>query len=283
MIPPPACAPWSRSTNWLDAQLGRVDLAVVDASYHLGDPARAREEYLAAHIPGAVFFEIDAIADRTTDLPHMLPDAETFSRAIETLGISDGDTIVVYDGKGLFSAPRVWWTFRVLGAERVFILEGGLPAWRAAGYPLEAGVVERPAGSFHAKLDAAAVASREDVRRALGDRSAQVVDARSADRFAGRAPEPRPGIRSGHMPGAFNVPFSELIQDGRLAPAPVLVRAFEQAGVDIDRPIIASCGSGMTAVVLAVALEALGKPLPRIYDGSWTEWASYQGSEIEPL
>ena len=190
------------------------------------------------------------------------------------LGISEKDTIVVYDGTGLYSAPRVWWTFRIFGARNVYILDGGLPAWKAEGRPTEAGTVKRPKKTFNAEMDTGAVAMLSDVQMALNDESAQVVDARSAGRFAGREPEPRAGLRSGHMPGAFSVPFTEIVENGRLASPERIAQAFKKAGVDIDQPVITSCGSGVTAAILTFGLEALGKKPGRVYDGSWSEWAA---------
>ena len=208
---------WLKSTEWLAAEIGKPDVVVVDGSFYLAPQKRdAKAEYLAGHIPGAVFFDINAIADKSTDLPHMLPGPTQFGEAAGALGIADTDTIVVYDGSGLYSAPRVWWTFRIFGAKNVFILDGGLPAWKAEGRKTEAGEVKRPARKFNAIMDTGAVAMVSDVQMALNDDSAQVVDARSAGRFAGREPEPRAGLRSGHMPGAFNVPFTEIVENGRL-------------------------------------------------------------------
>jgi thiosulfate/3-mercaptopyruvate sulfurtransferase len=270
------------TTQWLADHLDAPDIVVVDGSYYLATMKRnAREEYLAAHIPGAVFFDIDGISDHTSDLPHMLPRPEAFASAMRGLGIGDGQTIVVYDGVGLYGAARVWWTFRVFGAKDVLILDGGFPKWKAEGRPIDFGEVKRLPRHFTARMDHAAVAGLADVQKALASGSAQVVDARAAERFRGQAPEPRPHLRSGRMPGSLNVPYQGLIEDGRLAPPERLAAAFAAGGVDTGKPIITSCGSGVTAAILTFALDALGKEQGSVYDGSWSEWGARHDLPIE--
>jgi len=261
------------STDWLAARLASPSLRIIDATWYLPDEGRTGlESYESAHIPGAVFFDIDAIADRDTDLPHMLPKPAAFAAALGWLGVGDEDQIVVYDAQGLFSAARVWWMLRAMG-HSARVLDGGLKAWLAEERPVESGPAAPAQRRFSAKPQPALAASADQTRLALEDPAMQVLDARSPARFRGEAPEPRPGLRSGHMPGAKNLPWSSLVRpDGRLAEPDDLRRLFADAGADPAKSTITTCGSGVTAAILALALARLGREDVALYDGSWAEW-----------
>jgi thiosulfate/3-mercaptopyruvate sulfurtransferase len=270
------------SPAWLKEHLSDSDVIVLDATLPavgVTPVVDVHALYLEAHIPGAVFFDIEALSDHQTSLPHMLPSPDVFARRMSELGVSSAAHLIVYEQQPVFSAPRAWWTLRTFGAMRVSILDGGLPAWIASGSTTEAGLVNRPSAKFDAVLDPAAVKDLAAIKDLLANR-AQVVDARSAARFNGTAPEPRPGLRSGHMPGAISLPFGELVQDGRLRSANELRSIFEQRGLDLDKPITTTCGSGVTAAVLALGLDLAGAEQVSLYDGSWAEYASQPDAEI---
>ncbi len=263
------------SREWLKERLEKPGLAVVDASWYLPAAGRdGRAEYAAGHIPGAVFFDQDEIADKASGLPHTLPSPELFARHVGAMGISAADTVVVYDGPGLFSAPRVWWMFRVMGVKQVFVLDGGLDGWKKAGFPVTDEPTKIAPTLFTPAFDAHAVVGLDEMRAIVDERRAQVADARAAGRFAGRDAEPRPGMRAGHMPGARNVPIGTLAENGELKDLDSLRGVFAAAGVDLARPVVTSCGSGVTAAAIMLALASLGHEDNRLYDGSWSEWGS---------
>jgi thiosulfate/3-mercaptopyruvate sulfurtransferase len=275
---------WLVETDWLASHLDTPGLVILDGSMHLPTAKRdARAEYLVEHIPGALFFDIDDIADEKSPLPHMLPSSTKFASRIKKMGIGDGMHVVAYDSEGLYSAARVWWMFRAMGHEQVQVLNGGLKKWKAEGHPLEDGPPHRRTERhFTPRLNAGLVRDVGDVKALISSRAAQIVDARAAARFEGTAPEPRQGLRSGHIPGSRNVPFAALLNpDGTLRPAAELQAIFAKAGVDPGKPVVASCGSGVTAGVIALALALLGRADAAVYDGSWTEWGSDPALPIE--
>jgi thiosulfate/3-mercaptopyruvate sulfurtransferase len=243
----------------------------------------AKAEFLAGHIPGAVYFDIDAISDRTSPLPHMLPSPEQFSAQVRKLGLGDGNRIVVYDGIGLFSAARVWWMLRVFGHEDVAVLDGGLPKWKAENRPLEQGTPAPRERHFTARVNSLLVRDLDDVRHNIETGREQVLDARAKGRFLGRDPEPRQGLRAGHIPGSSNLPFGDLLDPdtGTMLPADVLRARFVAAGIDLGRPIVTSCGSGVSACALALGLHLLGARQVAVYDGSWTEWGGRSDTLVE--
>jgi thiosulfate/3-mercaptopyruvate sulfurtransferase len=263
------------TTAELAAELGDANLGVIDASWHLPNSGRTgAAEFRLKHIPDAVFFDIDLIADHDQDLPHMLPKPDTLAQAMSALGLGDGMRFVVYDALGLYAAARVWWTLRAYGVEDVRILEGGLPKWIKEGRRLETGDAHLKPRAFTPRLEDKFVASIDEVRAALASGSAQVVDARPAERFRGAAPEPRPGVKSGRMPGSLNLPFVDIIDHGALKAPDALKAVFTEHRIDLEKPIITTCGSGVTAAILALAVEEAGGEVEGLYDGSWAEWGS---------
>lgn len=270
------------STAWLAERLGSGEVQVVDATWFMPPDERSGlTEHARARIPGAVFFDIDGIADHASGLPHMLPSPAAFAEAAGLLGLRRAQHQVVYDAHGIFSAPRVWWTLRVMGFPEVSVLDGGLKAWRAEGRPLDDGPGLADPAPLAPAFDAGLVRDLDTVLQTLASGSAQVVDARAAARFRGEAPEPRAGLRAGHMPGALNAPWGELVaDDGTLKPPAALAQAFARAGVDLARPIVTTCGSGVSAALLALALAVLGREDVAVYDGSWTEWGGRSDTPV---
>lgn len=269
--------------DWLEQRLGQPGLRVVDASWYL--PAQQRDpaaEFAVARIPGAVRFDLDAVVDPASSLPHTLPSPALFAEMAGALGISQDDTIIVYDGPGMFSAPRVWWMLRIFGAKNSFVLNGGFDQWRSEGRPVDTGAARAPEPvAFQPALNKLAVVSFEEMSAIVSSGEVQVADARGAGRFAGTEPEPRPGMRSGHMPGARNVPFSLLSAGGKLKPLSALRSVLESAGVDLAKPVVTTCGSGVTAAVITLALQSIGHRYNMLYDGSWAEWGGRADTPVE--
>jgi len=263
------------SPDWLEQRLGDLSVKIVDASWYL--PAQNRDpkaEYAVAHIPGAVFFDQDTIADLTSGLPHTLPTPAFFAKAAGDLGISETDTIVVYDGPGIFTAPRVWWSLRTMGAKNVFVLDGGMDGWKAEGRPVTKDVPSPTPTIFTPCFDPAAVTSFTEMTAIVASGDRQIADARGAGRFTGEEAEPRAGMRSGHMPGARSLPSGVFSQGGKLKSLEALRSTIEAAGIDLSRPVVTTCGSGVTAAIITLALQSLGHTNNTLYDGSWSEWGS---------
>ena len=276
-------SPFVVSFEWLAQSLGQPDLKIVDASWYL--PAQNRDgaaEYAASRIPGAVFFNQDEVVDPASDLPHTIAGEADFARSAGALGLAETDTIVVYDGPGMFTAPRVWWLLRLFGAANTYVLEGGFDAWKAQGLPLETGTPATPSPArFNAAVNSGAITSFEQMRSIVESRASQIADARGPGRFTGVEPEPRPGMRSGHMPGARNIPFASLSEGGKLKPLGELRSVLENAGLDLEKPVVTTCGSGVTAAVISLALQSIGHRDNTLYDGSWSEWGGRDDTPID--
>jgi thiosulfate/3-mercaptopyruvate sulfurtransferase len=274
-------SPFVVTSDWVEKNLGAPAFRIVDASWYL--PAQNRigaEEYAAGHIPGAVFFDQDAIADHSTGLPHTVPSPAQFADAVGKMGISADDEIVVYDGPGFFSAPRVWWLFRLMGAEKVYVLDGGMDGWKAEGRPLETDLPEPAPAVFTVKYQGRMITSLASMRGIVDAGLRQIADARSPGRFAAVDPEPRAGLRGGHMPGARNLPAGVFAEGGRFKNLDALRAEFDKAGIDLARPVTTSCGSGVTAAVISLALASVGHADHTLYDGSWSEWGSLSDTPI---
>ena len=284
MIPSPADDPKTLvSTDWLERHLKDPDLRVLDASWYLPTSGRdAKAEYAAAHIPGARFFDIDEISDHRSDLPHMAPPPEKFVARMRAMGVGDGHQVVVYDGAGLFSAARVWWLFRLMGKTDIAVLDGGLPKWQAEGREIEDMPPIVRDRHITVSRQNTLVKDVTQVAHASKLAEAEILDARAPERFRGEAPEPRPGLRAGHIPGSKNIPFATLLNPNGTMKAPEGLRAvFEGAGVNLSKPAITTCGSGVTAAIVSLALERIGHRDHALYDGSWSEWGMYDDLKVE--
>ena len=270
------------SADWLEERLGQENLRIVDASWYLPAQGRdARAEYEAGHIPGAVFFDQDAVVEPGADLPHTLPSPDVFAEHASALGISDTDTIVVCDGPGMFTSPRVWWMFRIMGANNVFVLDDGIDTWKHDGRPVSTEPPSIREGAFNPTFDEKAVILLAEMREVVAGATSQIADARGGGRFTGEEAEPRPGMRSGHMPGAQSVPVFSLSENGRLKSLDALRATLEEAGIDPQGPVVTTCGSGVTAAVITLALASLGNDKTRLYDGSWSEWGARDDTPVE--
>ncbi|MDJ0929721.1 3-mercaptopyruvate sulfurtransferase [Breoghania sp.] len=271
------------TTEWLQDHLDAPDVVILDGSWYMpADNRDPRKEHFEAHIPGSLYFDIDAIADTTSDLPHMLPTPDAFSSMMRKMGIGDGQTVVVYDGTGLYSGARVWWTFKVMGVDHVYVLEGGLPKWKTEVRSIVSGPVSRPECHFTARFNHARVRDIDDMRQASKN-GVQIADARSLGRFNATEPEPRPGLRNGHIPGSVCVPYATVLENGStLKSVDEITAAFREAGIDPTKPVITTCGSGVTASILAFALDEIGARHVAVYDGSWTEWGGAEDTPVEP-
>jgi thiosulfate/3-mercaptopyruvate sulfurtransferase len=274
-------SPFVVSADWVEKNLGAPDFRVVDAAWYL--PAQKRngaEEYADGHIPGAVFFDQDVIADHSTALPHTIPTPDMFAAEVGKLGIADTDTIVVHDGPGIATAPRAWWLFRVMGAKHVYVMDGGLDGWKREGRPLTTDLPEPEPAVFRAHFDPSKVTSLEAMKDIVARGTRQIADARSTGRFTGVDPEPRAGLRSGHMPGAKSLPATGFSVDGKFKSLPELRQMIEGAGIDLAKPVVTSCGSGVTAAVITLALASLGHTDHTLYDGSWSEWGGRDDTPV---
>lgn len=275
---------WLVETEWLAERLSAPDLVVIDATWHFpGSGRNAQQEFMNQRIPGALYFDIDEIADTDSALPHMLPSPEKFSSRMRKMGIGDGVRVIAYDSHGMFSAARAWWMFRVMGVADVAVLNGGLPKWISENRTLEDGPPKhRGERHFTARRNVDMVRDRSDIEDIVKSNTAQIVDARASDRFAGSAPEPREGMRAGHIPGSLNIPYTSLLnEDGTVKAGPQLQAIFDAAGIDFSKPVVTTCGSGVTAGILALAFAILGHKRTAVYDGSWSEWGGDDSMPIE--